>query len=328
MDNRVIDAIKTADKIVRELLAVQPGEEVVLVADPETEIEMVQALSGVVQAVGAECTIAIMPSRTIEDSLRMTNFIEQGLDAVDVFIGMTRASGAACYSPRLSVLNREKKLRFLSMVLRDMDNWTKGGATADYGEILEVGKRLQTVWERGSEIHLTSDKGTDLRAKIGGAPPFIEAGIAIEAGDTGAFSDGEVSQGPIEGTAEGVVVIDGPIAHIELPASPIRLEIAGGRVVKIDGDEKGARQLRDIVDNVEDADNFAEIGIGLNPNCLQNGKFEEEKKRLGNVHIAIGRNTGGYGGTVASMIHLDMVIYNASVKTDVDILLQDGKLSI
>ncbi len=328
MDNRIIDAIKAADKIVRELLAIQQGEEVVVVADPETDVEMIQALSGVIQSVGADCTIAIMPSRTIEDSLRMTNFIEQGLEAVDVFIGMTRASGAACYSARLSALNRDKKLRFMSMVLRDMDNWTKGGATANYQEILEVGQRLQSVWERGKEIHLTSRNGTDLKAQIGGAPPFIEAGIATQAGETAAFSDGEVSQGPIQGTAEGIVVVDGPIAHIELPATPVSLEIVKGRVVKIDGDDKGVRELRDIVENVEDADNFAEIGIGLNPNCLRNGKFEEEKKRLGNVHIAVGRNTGGYGGTVASMIHLDMVIYDASVKTDVDVLLQDGKLCV
>jgi len=328
MNNRVIDAIRSAEKIVRELLEIQPGEEVVLVADPETDNEMVQALSGVVQAVGAECTIAIMPSRPVEESLKMTKFIEKGLESVDVFIGMTKASGAACYSPRISTLKKEKRLRFLSMVLRDLDNWTKGGATANYQEILEAGKRLQAVWERGKEIYLTSKKGTNLKAQIGGAPPFIEAGIATQPGQTGAFSDGEVSQGPVQGTAEGVVVIDGPIAHIELPATPVRLEIENGRVVKIDGDERGVRELRDLIENVKDADNFAEIGIGLNPNCLQNGKFEEEKKRLGNVHVAVGRNTGGYGGTIASMIHLDMVIYDATIKTDKDVLLQDGKLCV
>jgi leucyl aminopeptidase (aminopeptidase T) len=326
--NKIIDAIKSADLIVRELLAIQSGEEVVLIADPETDIEMLQALSGVTQAAGAECTIAIMPSRPVAESLKMTRFIDKGLEAVDVVIGMTKASGAACWSPLISTLKKEKGLRYLSMVLRDLDIWTKGGATADYHEILKAGKRLLSVWERGKEIYLTSSKGTDLKAQIGGAPPFIEAGFATQPGQTAAFSDGEVSQGPIQGTAEGIVIVDGPIAHIGLPANPIRLEVEKGRVVKIEGDERGVRELCDIVENVKDADNFAEIGIGLNPNCLQNGKFEEEKKRLGNVHIAMGRNTGGYGGTIASMVHLDMVIYDATVKTDRDILLQDGKLCV
>jgi leucyl aminopeptidase (aminopeptidase T) len=328
MNNRVIDAIKTADMIVRELLAIQAGEEVVLVADPETDMEMVQAISGIAQAVGAECTIAIMPSRPVEASLQMTGFIDQGLEAADVMIGMTKASGAACWSPTVSRLRREKRLRFLSMVLRDLDIWTKGGATANYHEILEAGRRLQAAWSRGKEIHLTSKKGTDLRAKIDGAPPFIEAGFAAQPGSTAAFSDGEVSQGPVQGSAEGVVVVDGPIAHVGQSDSPIRLKVQEGKVVRIEGNEKGARRLRDIVDKVKDADNFAEIGIGLNPKCRQNGKFEEEKKRLGNVHIAVGRNTGGYGGTIACMVHLDMVIYEATVKTDQDVLLQDGKLCV
>lgn len=328
MNNRVIDAIKTADMIVRELLAIQAGEEVVLVADPETDMEMVQAISGISQAVGAECTIAIMPSRPVEESLKMTKFIDQGLEAADVIIGMTRASGAACWSPTVSRLRREKRLRFLSMVLRDLDIWTKGGATANYYEILEAGKRLQAAWAQGKEIHLTSKKGTDLKAKIDGAPPFIEAGFATQPGTTGAFSDGEVSQGPVQGSAEGVVVVDGPIAHVGQPASPIRLEVREGKVVRIEGDEKGARRLRDIVDSVKDAGNFAEIGIGLNPKCRQNGEFEEEKKRLGNVHVAVGRNTGGYGGTIACMVHLDLVVYEATVKTDKNVLLQDGKLCV
>lgn len=278
MGNRVIDAIETANLIVRQLLEIKRGEEVVLVADSETDMEMAQALSGVSQSVGAECTIAIMPSRPVEESLKMTKFIDKGLESVDVIIGMTKASGAACYSPVVGRLKKENGLRFLSMVLRDLDIWTKGGARADYHQILEVAKRLQAVWEKGTAIELTSKKGTHLKARIGGAPPFIEAGFATQPGQGAAFSDGEVSQGPIEGTAEGVVVIDGPMAHIELPATPLRLEIEKGRVVKIDGDERAARQLRDIVEKVKDADNFAEIGIGLNPNCRRNGKFEEEKK--------------------------------------------------
>ena len=328
MNNKIIDAVKTAYMIVRELLAVQAGEEVVLVADPETDMEMAQAISGICQAVGAECTIAVMPSRPVEESLKMTKFIDQGLETVDVMVGMTKASGAACWSPTVSRLRKEKGLRFLSMVLRDLDIWTKGGATANYHEILEAGKRLQSAWIRGKEIHLTSKKGTDLKARIDGAPPFIEAGFATQRGSSAAFSDGEVSQGPVQGSAEGIVVVDGPVAHVGLPATPIRLEVREGKVFSIEGDEKGAGRLRDIVEGVKDADNFAEIGIGLNPKCRQNGDFEEEKKRLGNVHVALGRNTGGYGGTIACMVHLDMVIYEATVKTDMDVLLQDGKVRV
>ena len=326
--NRVIDAIKSADLIVRKLLAIKPGEEIVLVGDPETDMEMLHALAGVIQSVGAEYTIAIMPTRPPEQSLEMTKFINKGLEAADVIIGMTAASGAACYSSVIGKLRKKTGLRQYSMVLRNLDIWTKGGATADYEDLLKVGERLREVWARGKVIYLSSPKGTDLKAKLGQAPPFIEAGWATGPGDESAFSDGEVSLGPNEGTAEGVVVIDGPIAHIGQPATPLRLEFKKGKLVNISGDEMAARQLREIVARVKDADNFAEAGIGINPNCLQKGEFEEEKKRLGNVHIAIGRNTGGYGGTVAAQIHMDMVFRDGTVKTDKDTLLKDGNLAI
>ena len=326
--NRVIDAIKSAELIVNKLLAIKPGEEVVIVGDPETDMEMMHALAGVIQGAGAEYTVAIMPSRPTENSLSMTKFIDKGVEAADVFIGMTAASGAACYAEVLRKLCKENGLRKCSMVLRNLDIWTKGGATADYDELMKVGIRLRDVWAKGKEIYLSSAKGTDLKAKLGQAPPFIEAGFATEPGTSSAFSDGEVSLGPNEGTAEGVVVIDGPIAHIGQPATPLRLEFQKGRLIHISGDEKAAAQLQDMVTAVKDADAFAEVGIGINPNCLQTGEFEEEKKRLGNVHIAIGKNTGAYGGTIAADIHLDMVFYDGTVKTDTDTLLLDGKLLV
>ncbi len=326
--NRVIDAIKSAELIVTKLLAVKPGEEVVIVGDPETDIEMMQALAGVIQAAGAEYTLAIMPTRSTKNSLSMTKFIDKGVEVADVFIGMTAGSGAACYSDVLRSRGKKTGLRKCSMVLRNLDIWTKGGATADYDELMKVGIRLRDVWAKGDRIYLSSPKGTELKAELGQGPPFIEAGFATEPGTHCAFSDGEVSLGPNEGTAQGIVVIDGPIAHIGQPAKPLHLEFEKGKLIHISGDAKASAQLQDMVNTVKDADNFAEIGIGINPNCLQNGEFEEEKKRLGNVHIAIGKNTGAYCGTIAAEIHLDMVFYDGTVKTDKDTLLTDGKLAV
>ncbi len=142
--NKIIDAVKSADLIVRELLAIQPGEEVVVIADPETDIEMVQALSGVSQAVGAECTIAIMPSRPVKESLKMTKFIDKGLEAADVVIGMTKASGAACWSPLISTLKKETGVTYLSVMYTHLHSWTKRVSTAQNYEMLKTGKSLQS----------------------------------------------------------------------------------------------------------------------------------------------------------------------------------------
>lgn len=326
-NNKIIDAIKSAEFIVHKLLEIKPGEEVVLVGDPDTDIEMMQALAGVIQGAGAEYNMVVMPNRPPEASLSMTRFIEKGLEAADVIIGMTRSSAAACYSDAVEVQRKARGLRQLSMVMRDIDTLTKGGATADYEAMMLDAEQLRQAWTGAKRIHLTSPAGTDLTAELGVVEPFIECGFANQPGGEAAFTDGEVSLGVREGTAQGVVVIDGPAAYIGQPATPLKLTFKDGRLVDIAGDMRTGRALQDIVHKIKDADNFAEIGIGVNPACRKLGVFQEEKKAYGSVHIAIGRNCGVYGGTVAAQIHIDMVFYNGTVTTDKGVLLKDGRLA-
>lgn len=51
---QVVNAVKSADLIITKLLAVKPGEEVVLIADTETDLSMAHALAGVAESVGAD----------------------------------------------------------------------------------------------------------------------------------------------------------------------------------------------------------------------------------------------------------------------------------
>ena len=89
------------------------------------------------------------------------------------------------------------------------------------------------------------------------------------------------------------------------------MKVENGRVVDVSGACRQADELRDIITDIENADNIAEIGIGLNGACRWCGDFEEEKKGRGNIHVAIGDNVF-YGGAV----HMDMVIYHPTVTMD------------
>ncbi|MCP5097338.1 MAG: aminopeptidase [Chloroflexi bacterium] len=209
--------------------------------------------------------------------------------------------------------------------MRTLENFTEGGARADYDALYAEGKQLATIWQEATYIHLTTAAGTDLRAPIAGEHVFIECGFATEPGLEAAFSDGEVSQMPQVNTAAGVLVIDGPIAHIGQPDSPITLQVQKGRVISVSGECRQADELRHIITSIKDADNIAEIGIGLNDACRRNGDFEEEKKGRGNVHVAIGDNVF-YGGAVRCAVHMDMVIYQPTVYLDDRIIVDAGQV--
>lgn len=327
MNPQNIDVIRSADQIICKLLAVKPNENLLIICDPGSEMEMVHALAGKAQAVGAEYTVAMMPTRGKDRKNDLTLPIEKALEAADCLIGITHYSGAPTYAKAVKEQFDKNKLRSISMVMRDINNFTQGGALADYEVLYKEGKTLAAFWEQAEAIHVTTPAGTDIKAPIDGERVFVECGFATEPGMEAAFSDGEVSQMPRVNTAEGTIVVDGPIAHIGRPDSPIELKVKGGRVVRILGNSPQGDELQEIIENVENASNIAEIGIGLNPMSRRNGDFEEEKKARGYVHIALGDNIF-YGGDVHSPVHIDMVIYKPTVKFGKTIVVENGQVHI
>ncbi|MCR1942850.1 leucyl aminopeptidase, partial [[Clostridium] symbiosum] len=122
------------------------------------------------------------------------------------------------------------------------------------------------------------------------------------------------------------LVIDGPICYYGCPTVPVELKIEGGRIVEVvGGDAKICKEIRRQIAEVKDSDNIAEIGIGLNPACMFNGDFEEEKKARGTCHIAMG-NGFYYGQPARSTVHIDMVQYNPTITFDGELIVKDGKM--
>ena len=303
-----IDVVQSANLVGRELLAIKPGENVAIVCDDHSAMEMVHALAAVAGRAGAECAILHQPSRPPERKNELSPMIEAAFAKTDVLISLTGFGGAPAYAAIVKGLLNAKRLRTMSMVMRDMTNFTSGSALADYRALHAEGQALAALWAAGRTMRITTEAGTDIAAPITADEVIVECGYATEPGTNAAFSDGEVSSRPLEGEAEGVIVIDGPATGIARPEAPIRIEVRGGKAVSIRGDGPEAAQLRHIVETVPGADNIAEFGIGLNGACLRNGCFQEEKKARGNVHIALGDNIY-YGGTVRSPVHLDMAVY-------------------
>lgn len=326
---RIIDAIALAHRLVRDHLGVRVGERVLIVADPATDSTIYLALAGAVQAAGAEYTVTIMPTRAAQEATHLTGAIENALLASDVLIGVTRSSGAPTYSRKVAELLVARRIRSLSMVMRDLDNYLTGSATANYTALEALGQRVAAIWAGGEEMHIVTRAGTDLRAGVTHEPVMgqtviVECGLAREPGREAAFSDGEVSQRPRSKTARGVVVVDGPAAGLR-GDDPFVLEVADGAVTRVSGVGGRTRQLESVFGSVPGARHLAEIGIGLNASALRSGDFEEEKKALGNVHLGLGDDIF-YGGEHACSLHWDLVLYDATISLDGQELFRDGRL--
>ncbi|NBI08987.1 leucyl aminopeptidase, partial [Colidextribacter sp. OB.20] len=62
-DNRIIECVERANYILSNLMAVKPGEEVLIVIDPQTDMRMANAMAAAALNCGAEYGIYMMPIR-------------------------------------------------------------------------------------------------------------------------------------------------------------------------------------------------------------------------------------------------------------------------
>jgi len=323
----VMSALDTAKKIVRQLLAIQQGERALLVADTKTDMSMVEAIAAAIKSAGAEYVVAIMPSAEVGrgDHTTLPRMLKRALEEADIAIGLNRTTGAPSYDDTLARLLKEKRIRYMSMVMRTLENWTRGAATADYEEVYAVAKKMEALFT-GKVCKVTSPAGTDFTSNIEGKRVIIEAGLARAAGESAAFSDGEVSLGPVEGTTNGIVVADGPIAYLGISDAPIMIRVKNGRVAKVEGG-RTTEEVKRLIASVPNFDNFAEIGIGVNPKARKSGDYQEEKKGWGNVHVALGDNIY-YGGSTKCALHSDFVVYRPTVVVDGRTIVEEGELKL
>lgn len=199
---------------------------------------------------------------------------------------------------------------------------------ADYHRISRLTEKITEILSNGSEVHLTTNLGTDLKIPISGINAISSTGLVKEAGKFGNLPSGESYLMPVEGKANGIYFIDGSLAGAGLiQDKPIKITIKNGVAVSIEGG-KEAQQFDQMVNSVgEKARNLAELGVGTNYMAQIKGTVLEDEKVLGTIHLALGNNVS-MGGTVNIGFHVDGIIKNPTLKVDDFLLLENGTMKI
>ena len=198
---------------------------------------------------------------------------------------------------------------------------------ADYDAMKERTMKLIDVLEKGKEARVTTEKGTDIRLGIEGAEVLGgDCGIYHKPGSWGNLPTGEAFLAPVEGTANGVFVVDAAMGGVG-KVDEIRIEVKDGIAVSIEG--KDAEKLKKNLEAVanKDAYNIAELGIGTNDKAKITGVVLEDEKVLGTAHIALGTNRM-MGGTVEAGIHVDGIFLEPTIFVDGKKIIDKGKLLI
>ena len=202
------------------------------------------------------------------------------------------------------------------------------GMNADYKKIAALSIKLKGILEKGKRVRITTQIGTDISFSIKGRKSIASKGLYHKKGESGNLPTGETFLAPVEGTTNGVFIVDGSMAGLGLVKNAgLRIEVKNGYAIKITGGAM-AKKLSRMLDAVgKDARNIAEFGIGTNDSAKLSGVILEDEKVMGTVHIALGNNVS-MGGKVNVPIHLDGVMKSPTVYLDDKLLMKDGKLLV
>jgi hypothetical protein len=164
--------------------------------------------------------------------------------------------------------------------------------------------------------------------------PLMSPGLIFR-DSWGNIPPGEVFCCPDPTRVNGTVHINGSVpGHRLEPQESGTITFRDGRVIRTDPADSRVAQFiaeqRQVAATRNDPnwDNFAELGIGLNPAVESlTGNPLLDEKALGTVHIAIGDNHA-FGHNVKSYIHADMVTISPDLVLNGVNLIERGKLRL
>lgn len=204
------------------------------------------------------------------------------------------------------------------------DMFLEGAITADYTEVENLTKRVAEILTQGERVVIKKGR-YDLEMSIKGRKGIESTGRYLEKGQSGNLPSGEAYIAPVEGSANGMLLVDGSIVGLGKLSSPILIEIRNGLLVSAHGEN--VEKWLTILGDSESARNVGEFGIGTNPNARLTGNILEDEKILGTIHVAFGSNIT-FGGKVSAGVHLDAVVLSPTVFIDGELIMDKGKLLV
>jgi len=198
-----------------------------------------------------------------------------------------------------------------------------GALTADYLEIQKTTRRLERRLRGAKSVRLASGAGTDVAFEVTRRDWITgDTGVCRRKGETTTLPAGEIFVAPVEGTADGRLVLDA--FFLEPLREPVSVVVREGYASKVVTAPKAVHEMNR---GGKDGRNFGKFGLGLNPKARITGSVFEDEKSLGAAHIVFGDNAA-YGGTVRCGVHVDAIFTRATVEVDGKTIMEAGELRV
>jgi leucyl aminopeptidase (aminopeptidase T) len=317
------ELIRGARQLVEVNGRVTEGEPVVIVTDPKME-RYATLVAEAARARGAVVTTCIMPVRG-QDGQEPPEPVARAMaearvifSPVSISITHTRAMRSALEAGARAILMTAYTDEILT---------SPALLETDFEAQAAVCHKIGDAFTRGSQLRLTSPKGTDLTFSMEGRIANVLTNLP-DPGQLAPVPDIEVNVVPVTGSANGHLIADASVPYlgIGILEEPVVCTMEDGYITRMEGGPEADR-LRVYLSSFGDRNcfNVAELGVGLNPNARLTGEMLEDEGVLGTIHIGIG-TSHTLGGEIVAPTHYDLLMWEPTIEVDGRVIQRDREI--
>ncbi|NMA54421.1 MAG: hypothetical protein GX952_00640 [Firmicutes bacterium] len=314
-----------AMKLVRDIMLVKPGENVVVNIDTATDMRVAEAVINAAYSLGAAPVLIKHPLQKVAFT-QPTAPVAAAVATADVWIEFAYNSlmHSECFRQAMDF-----GTRYTCLCGMDVEMLVNTLANVDVDAVIEFGEYLVTVLEQADEIVLKSAAGTDLRARKGDR--FVKhSGQKATKKGWPVMLCGQVTVCPIEETIEGTLVFDGalfPPEEIGILQDKVIMKVEEGVIKSVEGGAQ-AQIFKQWLASWADPNMYrlAHWSLGFNPGVTKpTGRIVEDERIFGSCEYGIGSQGASLGGAFwNAAAHADGIVLNPTIIFDGQVFEENG----
>lgn len=322
-----------ADKLIREIFGVKPGETVTITTDYDSNMAVTRAVADAVQEAGGlpmviQCPTPRGVGKAADPDLPI-EAMTAALCATDVWIEFNHQW--LLYSTpfeRASEVNR--KLRYMCLVDFNEELLIRIVGHVDTPKLQVFMRKVAERTRNARTMHVTTPAGTDVTFEID--PVHY---VACDCGDAtfpaAHMLTGQINVVPKFGSIEGTIVFDGCVTPPfgRVPDAPVRLTVEHGVITAVTGG-RDAETYKAYLRGFDDPGmlKMAHIAYGFNPGAKLTGNIVEDERVWGATEWGIGyvSNVDAPPCGQDAVSHSDGICLNSTVWLDGQCIMREGAI--
>ncbi len=320
------EVYKSAYTLLKDVMLVQKGENVVITGDSTSDRRVIEAVANQAYAIGANPVVIYYPTSPVAYT-EPVKPIGNAVAVADVWIEFAYSSIMLCESFRKAL---EFGCRYINLTGMDVIMLTNCIGKVDYMTMVEMGETIKKIIYASDEVVIKDNNGTHLTAYNKGREIRHSGQLATNKGYPYMLG-GQISWCPIEETINGTLVFDAavfPPTELGLISENIKLTLKEGLVTNIEGG-KEAEFFKNWLTDFNDPNMFrlAHYSLGFNPGVTKaTGRIVEDERIFGCMEFGIGsQGTAIKGKFWTAASHTDGVVSKPSIILDGVTLEENGK---